>query len=108
MHEKFRKRNRRSIGSTFLAGVLAANALPAGEPVEPVSFKHARIVDAWQAYAGKLTFGEGQTLALVDDGCKLSMPEWSTPVAGRPKVLVSYDSIDGDDDPKHEGKGYHG
>jgi len=91
-----------------LAVAIAAASLPAGEPVEPVSFKHAGIIDAWQAYAGKLTFGEGQTLALVDDGCKLSMPEWSMSDGERPKVLVSYDSVDGDDDPKHEGKGYHG
>ena len=80
----------------------------AGEPVEAVSFGHARVTDAWKTYSDVLSFGRGQTLALVDDGCKLSMPEWSTPVDGRPKVLVSYDSVDGDDDPKHEGRGYHG
>lgn len=80
----------------------------AGEPVEPVAFEHAGVVSSWKAYADKLTFGRGQTLALVDDGCKLSMPEWSTPFDGQPKVLVTYDSVDGDNDPKHEGKGYHG
>ena len=76
--------------------------------MEPVSFQHAGIVDAWKKYAGKLTFGEGQTLALVDDGCKLEMPEWSKSDGKVPKVRVSYDSVDGDDNPKHEGKGYHG
>lgn len=76
--------------------------------MEPVSFKHAGVTDAWAAYAGKLTFGKGQTLALLDDGCKLSMPEWTATVDGVPKVLISHDSVDGDDDPKHEGKGYHG
>ena len=80
----------------------------AGEPVEPVSFAHARVTDTWKAYADELTFGRGQTLALVDDGCDLSMPEWSNPLEGGPKVLVSYDSVDGDSDPKHEGRGYHG
>jgi hypothetical protein len=80
----------------------------AGEPVEPTSFGHARVTEAWKKYSDVLTFGRGQTLALVDDGCKLSMPEWSTPVDGRPKVLISHDSVDGDDDPKHEGRGYHG
>ena len=54
------------------------------------------------------TFGKGQTLALIDDGCKLSMPEWSQPGSQVPKVLISYDSVDGDDNPQHEGKGYHG
>lgn len=108
MRTRFCCRNLRSIGIIALAVAFAAVTLHAGEPVEPVSFKQARIIDAWQAYAGKLTFGQGQTLALVDDGCKLSMPEWSTVDGDRPKVLVSYDSVDGDDDPKHEGKGYHG
>lgn len=80
----------------------------AGEPVEPISFQRARVVDAWNKYADRLSFGAGQTLALVDDGCKLSMPEWM-PIAGKmPKVRVSFDSVDGDDNPQHEGKGYHG
>ena len=108
MRTRFCCRNFWSIALTSLTLALAVPILHAGEPVEPIPFKQAGIIDAWQAYAGKLTFGEGQTLALVDDGCKLSMPEWSTPVGDRLKVLVSYDSVDGDDDPKHEGKGYHG
>lgn len=93
---------------TCLAVGLTSAEPPQGVPVEPVSFKHAGIVDAWTAYAGKLTFGKGQTLALVDDGCTLSMPEWSMSDGEQPKVLVSYDSVDKDDNPKHEGKGYHG
>ncbi|MBL8829606.1 MAG: S8 family serine peptidase [Planctomycetaceae bacterium] len=83
-------------------------AEPEIKPAQPAEFAHARITDVWQKYADRLTFGRGQTLALVDDGCTLSKPEWSTPVDGRPKVLVSYDSVDGDNDPKHEGRGYHG
>lgn len=82
--------------------------LHAGEPITPVEFAHCRITDAWKTYAGVLTFGAGQTLALVDDGCDLAMPEWKALMGDRPKVLVSYDSVDGDDNPKHEGKGYHG
>lgn len=81
--------------------------LTGGEPVEPVSFKHAGIIEAWNKFGNRLTFGKGQTLALVDDGCDLSKPEWITRGA-IPKVRVSYDSVDGDDNPKHEGKGYHG
>ena len=88
--------------------LLISSLSSAGEPTEPVSFGHARVTESWKAYAEVLTFGRGQTLALVDDGCKLSMPEWSTPFDGKPKVLVAYDSVDGDDDPKHEGRGYHG
>lgn len=83
-------------------------ALRAAEPVQAVGFQHAGIVEAWKTYKHKLTFGKGQTLALVDDGCKLSMPEWSQSDGDQPKVLVAYDSVDGDDNPKHEGRGYHG
>jgi len=82
--------------------------LRAGEPAQPVPFNRAGIVQAWKTYQHRLTFGKGQTLALVDDGCKLSMPEWSKSAGDQPKVLVAYDSVDGDDDPKHEGRGTHG
>ena len=40
----------------------------AGEPAEPVEFRHARVTEAWQAYADRLSFGEGQTLALAGLG----------------------------------------
>jgi hypothetical protein len=80
----------------------------AGEPVQEAGFKHARVTDAWQKYGDRLTFGTGQTLALVDDGCTLSRPEWSMSDGPSPKVLVTYDSVDGDDDPSHVGRGYHG
>ena len=36
------------------------------------------------------------------------MPEWAAEVNGVPKVRVTHDAVDGDDDPKHEGRGYHG
>ena len=88
--------------------LLAVQAAIAGEPADPPSFAHARVTDAWEAYRDRLSFGKGQTMALVDDGCTLSMPEWSQSVGGVPKVLVSYDSVDGDDNPQHEGRGYHG
>lgn len=100
----------RPLSTALFSALVCAlvGALIAGEPVNPVEFKHAGVTDAWQAYAKVLSFGRGQTLALVDDGCKLSMPEWSKSDGDAPKVLVSYDSVDGDNDPKHEGKGYHG
>ena len=82
---------------------------PAGEPAQPAGFKHAGVLDAWRDYGDRLSFGKGQTLALVDDGCRMSMPEWQAVMPdGRPKVRVTYDAVDGDNDPKHEGRGYHG
>ena len=97
-------------GLTSLMSLAVAIVLPldAGEPAQPVGFKRAKITEAWTIYRHKLTFGKGQTLALVDDGCDLSKPEWSKSDGDQPKVLVAYDSVDGDNDPKHEGRGYHG
>ena len=92
----------------WAAFVLSPNSLWSGEPVQPVGFKQAGIIKAWETFGDRLSFGAGQTLALVDDGCNLSMPEWANSDGDRPKVLVSYDSVDGDDDPQHEGRGYHG
>lgn len=99
---------RMALCALLLTACALVGVLSAGEPVKPVEFKQAGITDAWEAYAKMLGFGKGQTLALVDDGCRLSMPEWSQSEGDVPKVLVSYDSVDGDDNPKHEGKGYHG
>lgn len=80
-----------------------------GQPAQAEEFKHAGVLDVWSNYSRKLTFGRGQTLALVDDGCKMSMPEWKAVMPdGRPKVLVAHDAVDGDNNPKHEGRGYHG
>ena len=59
--------------------------LRAGEPVQPVAFKQAGVVKAWKVYKHKLTFGKGQTLALVDDGCKLSMHAFAP--AGSPSIF---------------------
>jgi len=70
---------------------------------QPQEFDHAGVLKAWEAYAGVLSFGKGQTLALLDDGCDPSRPEWQGE-----KVRVRFDAVDGDEDPKHEGRGYHG
>jgi hypothetical protein len=86
----------------------SAKDLPPVEPAQTEGFIHARITDTWAAYADLITFGKGQTLALLDDGWTLSKPEWTAVVDGVPKVRVAYDAVDGDNDPKHEGKGYHG
>jgi hypothetical protein len=83
--------------------LLIAVFATAQEPAQPAEFEHAGVLAAWKDYADILTFGKGQTLALLDDGCKMSRPEWQGD-----KVKVTYDAVDGDNDPKHEGKGYHG
>ncbi len=92
----------------YFALLLLALSATAQEPAQPAEFEHAGITAAWKTYADTLTFGKGQTLALLDDGCTMSKPEWKAVVDGVPKVRVTFDAVDGDNDPKHEGKGYHG
>ncbi|MFP6769859.1 MAG: hypothetical protein VB859_16910, partial [Planctomycetaceae bacterium] len=48
-----------------------------GKPAQPGPFKQAGILEAWSKFGDRLSFGKGQTLALVDDGCTLSKPEWA-------------------------------
>lgn len=98
-------------GGTLTASLLVASILCSadGQPAQPQEFRHCGVIDAWQRFAGRLTFGAGQTLALIDDGCNLNMPEWKAVMPdGRPKIRVAYDAVDGDRDPRHEGRGYHG
>jgi hypothetical protein len=93
---------------TTIAALLLAARTHATEPTLPIDFEHAGVTAAWSTYGDRLTFGRQQTLALLDDGCDLSKPEWSMSEGEDPKILVTYDAVDGDDDPKHEGRGYHG
>lgn len=81
---------------------------PTSQPIQSPGFEHARITEAWAKFADVLTFGEGQTLALLDDGCKPEMPQWKVTINGKPKTRVRYDAVDQDDNAKHEGRGYHG
>ena len=78
IHEPLSRRSLLSVGVVAMSSLLVRNSACGDEvePADPPAFKHARVTDAWEAYRVKLTFGKGQTLALLDDGCKLSMPEW--------------------------------
>jgi hypothetical protein len=96
------------LSASFCLFVLLAGVAGAGEPTNPVEFRRVGITAVWEKYGQRLALGRGQTLALVDDGCKLAMPEWTAKLGDLPKVRVSHDSVDGDNDPKHEGRGYHG
>jgi len=100
-----------ALGTLCLSATFASDKPKAktdSKPAQSPGFEHARITEAWAAYADMLTFGRGQTLALLDDGCKPEMPQWKVVIDGIPKTRVRYDAVDGDDDAKHEGRGYHG
>ncbi len=101
-----------AIGSLLLTGALIAadesEAELMAKAVQAAEFTQAGVIAAWSKYGDQLSFGKGQTLALLDDGCKMSKPEWKAVVDGVAKVRVTYDAVSGDDDPSHEGRGYHG
>jgi hypothetical protein len=72
------------------------------------SFAQMRVTEVWERYAGRLSWGRGQCLALLDDGCDLTVPEWQVELPWGPKVIATYNSIDGNDDPTPVPPGYHG
>lgn len=82
-------------------------ALP-GKPYHEQCFAQLRVIDTWRRYAGRLSWGRGQCLALLDDGCDLADPPWQVRLPWGPKVLATHNSIDGNDDPAPVPPGYHG
>ena len=100
-------------GTSFSTAARADDSKEAQPPlaemaVQAAEFQQAGVIATWKKYAKQLSFGKGQTLALLDDGCKMSKPVWKAVVDGVPKILVTHDAVDGDNDPTHEGRGYHG
>lgn len=77
-------------------------------PYHPESFAQMGVVEAWRQYGDRLSWGRGQCLALLDDGCDLTVPEWCAPLPWGPKVIATYNSIDDNDDPTPVPPGYHG
>ncbi|MCE9589324.1 MAG: S8/S53 family peptidase [Planctomycetes bacterium] len=69
---------------------------------------HFHVQAAWEKYGDVLTWGRGQCLAILDDGCDLTVPEWRVEMPWGKKVVAGYDSIDHDDDPTPVPPGYHG
>ncbi len=96
------------ICATLLALAMSAPAVDL-KPYDPPAMKHFRVTETWQEYDGKLNWGRGQCLAILDDGCDLNAPQWKTDLPwGDKKVVAGYDSIDRDDDPTPVKPGYHG
>lgn len=79
-----------------------------GQPFNPVEFVHMRVPEVWARYDGLLTWGKGQTLAALDDGCDMSAPEWNTSLPWGRKVIATWNSIDNNADPSPGPIGYHG
>ena len=79
-----------------------------GQPYQPVDFAAMRVTDTWKKYADRLTWGKGQCLAILDDGCKMTTPQWRVKLPWGKKVIATWDSIDMDDSPEPGPRGYHG
>lgn len=77
-------------------------------PWQAVEMEHFRVLQTWKKYDGMLSWGRGQCLAILDDGCDLSVPEWNEKLPWGNKVVAGYNSIDHNDDPSPVPPGYHG
>lgn len=85
-----------------------ASASDTGAPYNAVSFDQIRVTDVWRKYQGALTWGRGQCLAILDDGCDLSDPAWQVQMPWGKKVIGTWNSIDGNADCHPVPPGYHG
>lgn len=85
-----------------------ASASAAGAPYHAVSFEQIRVTATWQKYEGVLTWGQGQCLAILDDGCDLSDPAWQVVMPWGKKVIATWNSIEGNETCHPVPPGYHG
>lgn len=77
-------------------------------PYNQQSMRQLGVLDSWAKYADQLSWGKGQCLAILDDGCDLGKPAWRDTGESEKKVVATYNSIDGNDDPTPVPPGYHG
>ena len=66
---------------------------------DSANFEQIRVLDTWRRYADRLTWGRGQCLAILDDGCDLSAPQWQVEMPWGRKVIATYNSVDDNADP---------
>lgn len=80
-----------------------------GKPFNPKEFETTGVVAAWEKYGDVLTWGKGQTLAVLDDCCDIDVPEWKANLPwGAPKVIASWNTVENSDNPRPVGSAYHG
>ncbi len=77
-------------------------------PYSAVEFKRMGVLDVWEKYEGVLTWGKGQTIAMVDDGCNIDVPEWKAVMPWGPKVIANWNVFEENDNPRPVPPGYHG
>ena len=99
-----------------LSGIIPGHEIDAAEqsfgglrtPYNKEHFESIGVLKVWEKYDGILSFGEGQVLAIVDDGCDLTVPEWQTVHPWGPKVIASWNVYEENNDPTPVPPGYHG
>lgn len=77
-------------------------------PYNEEEFRAMGALDAWQKYEHALTWGKGQCLAVLDDGCDLTIPEWNVELPWGRKVIATWSAIDHNENAAHVPPGYHG
>ena len=83
-------------------------AVLAQRPYNAADFERMRVVETWQKHHDKLSWGKGQCLAILDDGCDLGVPQWQAPLPWSKKVVATYNAFEHNDDPRPVPPGYHG
>jgi hypothetical protein len=78
------------------------------KPHSPGDFRRMRVDEAWQKYAGRLSFGRGQCLAILDDGCDLGAAQWQVSLPWGKKTVAGYNAFEHNDNPRPVPPGYHG
>jgi hypothetical protein len=99
------------IGRWWAVGImvcLVPGSLWAQKPYNEADFRRMRVVETWKKYGDRLSWGKGQCLAILDDGCDLSVPQWQASLPWGKKVIASYNAFDHNDDPRPVPPGYHG
>lgn len=66
------------------------------------------VLATWRKYEQLLSWGKGQTLTILDDGADLSVPQWKTQLPWGPKVVATFNTVEGGTDPSPRPPGYHG
>jgi hypothetical protein len=80
------------------------HALPGDEH----SFVDMGVLAAWVKYKDGLTWGQGQTVAVLDDGCDIDRPEYKVAMPWGPKVIATWNSVENNADPRPIPPAYHG
>ena len=83
------------------------SAVDLGKPFNPKEFASAGIVESWEKYGDVLTWGKGQTLAVLDDCCDVDVPQWKVVLPWGPKVIASWNSMESTDNLRPVGSAYH-